>query len=61
MSGDNWMEAGIRSLTGDQPGERCWWLELEWRAWRERVVGYLGVRFEALLIGCGEGLGVVFK
>ena len=41
--------------------ERCWWLELEWWAWRERVAGDLGVRSEALPIGCSEGFSVVFK
>lgn len=42
-------------------GERCRWLELECWAWMERVAGDLGVSSEALLIGCSEGLSVVFK
>lgn len=34
MSGEYWIEAGIGDLTGDGPGERCWWLGLRGR-WRE--------------------------
>lgn len=41
-------------------GKRCWWLELEWWAWREREVEGLEMRFEGLH-KCAKGLSVIFK